>query len=217
MSDNENIVSKLNKQFEESSLQVRAKDPKEQFLNLNRDIGFIRVHLMANSVTNASALMADPAELEILDTIALILEHIVAGSMQKQEEVGHFRDLYAYLEEQGERGWRVYALLCSLFLQAFYCQIFACAANAQGMLPMCQEDVDLYRQQLQFLADFPEEQKVDLFKTLRKMGSWPSNLSARKFQKQLDDYMAIIKEDQRRRYEAVNAANARKGIEGPEG
>lgn len=217
MSENQNIIDKLHKQFEESSFQAKATDLKDQFMNLNRDIGFMRVHLMANATANVTEILSDPEELEILDTVVLMLEHIVSGALKHQEEVGHFRDLYEYLALHGERGWRVYALFSSMFVQAFYCQIFASASNAQGMLPMVQEDVDLYRQQLQFLADISDDQKKHLFKTLRDMGVWPANLSTRKFQKQLDDYLAVIKEDQHRRYEAMNAKNISKDTKATEG
>ena len=201
------IVEKLQRQFSEGHMEVRGKDPRNNFTNVNRDIGHMRVHLMANAAVNTQLLLSDPAELEILDTVILMLEHMVSMTMKQQEEIGHFRDLYQYLEKQGARGMKVYSLFCCFFMQAFTCQIFATAANAQGMLPLCQEDLDLYRQQLQLLADIPEDQKRKLFKTLRDINVWPLNLSARKFEKQLDDYLAVIKEDQRRRYEEMNAGH----------
>ena len=113
MEDNQNIVEKLERQFEESSLQVRAKDSRENFANLNRDAGFFRVHIMANAAINTQLMFSDPSDLEVLDTIVLMLEHIVSGALQKQEEIGHFRDLYAYLEQGGEQAWKVYAMWVS--------------------------------------------------------------------------------------------------------
>jgi hypothetical protein len=202
MPDTSSTEERLNRQFQTSALEVRSQTNREEnFWNTERDIGRMWVHLAANAAVNAEHMLPDESDIEILDTITKMLIHIVEEACKRQEGVMHFRDLYKYLEEQGEHGIYVYSLYCCFFLQAFFCQIFATASNAQGMLPMFREDVDIYRQALQFMADVPDKLKAELFITLKQMGAFPPRLSSRLFERQLDDYLAVIKEDQRKRRE----------------
>jgi hypothetical protein len=198
--DNSGIIAKLQRQFSAGGLEVRSPNAQEQFLNINRDIGHMRVHLMANATINTQQVLSDPVDLEILDTIVLMLEHMVSESVKDQGQIRHFGELFKYLEQAGPHGWRVYMLLCTFFMQALYCQIFATVANASGLLPMRMEDINLYRQQLQLIMTLGPEQQKAMFAQLKDIGVWPGMVPLYAFQKQLDDYLQVILLDQARRY-----------------
>jgi hypothetical protein len=140
-----------------------------------------------------------PEKLEALDTIGSMVTVLQVEALQEQmAAVSNFNKLYQYISGSPERR-EVYAAFCMMFVQTFFCYMFATPALALGLVAWDTKRAQEFLGVINMLAMMPEELKEPTFRHLRQCYRWPTNVDVGPFLQENEDWLALIKADQEAR------------------
>ncbi len=143
-----------------------------------------------------------PPRLEALDTIAQMFVVLQVEALQEQTAaVSNFGKLYGYIRIDPLRQ-EVYTAFCMMFVQTFFCYMFATPALALGLVPWDTSRAADYLGLINLLAMMPEADKAKAFEGFQRAHQWPSNVDIGLFLKENQDWLALIKADQQARLAA---------------
>jgi len=143
-----------------------------------------------------------PEHLEALDTIAQMFVVLQVEALQEQAAaISNFNKLYEYLG-QSQAGAEVYRDFCMMFVQTFWCYMFATPALAAGLVPWDTSRAQDYLGLINLLAGLPEKDKARMFEAFLKLHTWPSSVDVGLFLRENQDWLALIKADQEARKRA---------------
>jgi hypothetical protein len=183
--------------------ELFGRKGQDQFQNPLRDVGKCAEMFVRQAVVNLQAQYREsPERLEALDTIAQMFVVLQIEALQEQSAaVGNFNKLYGYIKESPLRQ-EVYTAFCMLFVQTFFCYMFATPALALGLVPWDTSRAADYLGLVNLLAMMPEEDKARAFEGFQRAHQWPSNVDIGMFLKENQDWLALIRADQQARLAA---------------
>jgi hypothetical protein len=170
----------------------------------HRDIGNCW-HLLLAEATECTAQAVGPEDaesMEILDTIVKTYICIYKDSTKDNlQGLAKFEPLYSYLQDKGKQGDYVYATFTSFFMQSFFCFMFTSREMAMGLPQEVDERILEHSCLLNILGLMDDQTRVDTMNALVMKGLWTSKVDHSRLLRRLDDFMAIIKEQQAKQVE----------------